>query len=105
MVTYVAVPRQLRNTKFEPKAKKSILVEYAMATKGYRIGLPDTNKIVGTINVRFSEEATTPKDIYVENEQGTTYYIGTGTFTSLEQHIWEHTSDITASEAIWDHTY
>lgn len=35
--TYVGVPKQTRSSKFEPKAKKGVLVEYAMSTHGYRV--------------------------------------------------------------------
>lgn len=49
-VAFVGVPKQLRSSKFEPKAKKGVLVRYAMSTKGYRVWFPDTNKIIETIN-------------------------------------------------------
>lgn len=57
-IAYVGIPRQLRKNKFYPKAKKGVLVGYALATKGYRIWLPDENKVIETINVSFNEDAT-----------------------------------------------
>lgn len=34
------------------------MVGYALSIKGYRIWLPETNKVVETINVLFNKEAT-----------------------------------------------
>lgn len=34
------------------------MVDYALSTKGCQIWLPETNKVVETINVTFNEEAT-----------------------------------------------
>lgn len=52
---YVGVPKQQRKTKFQQKAVKGVLVGYAFSTKGYRVWIPDTNKIIETINVTFDE--------------------------------------------------
>ncbi|GBM43057.1 Retrovirus-related Pol polyprotein from transposon TNT 1-94, partial [Araneus ventricosus] len=52
---YSGVPKQLRN-KFNMRAKKGIMVGYALKTRGYRIWLPNERKIVETINVSFDED-------------------------------------------------
>lgn len=57
IVSYVGIPRENR-TKLQPKAKKGYLVGYAFKTRGYRIWVPDSNKIVETINVTFDETKT-----------------------------------------------
>lgn len=81
---YIGVHRQLRKTKF--KAKKDILVAYTMSTKGYRIWLPKSNKIIETLNIRFNKEATFPKEAYVENEQGHAYSLIIDPFSVSQQH-------------------
>lgn len=53
-LAYVGVPAPKRH-KLEPKAKQGILIGYAFKTKGYRIWLPDQNKVLETINVSFDE--------------------------------------------------
>lgn len=53
-VAYVGVPRQ-RRTKFDSKARRGYLVGYAFRTKGFRIWLPEEDKIIETINVSFDE--------------------------------------------------
>lgn len=52
---YVGTPYQTRSSKFDPKARKGIMVGYALSTKGYRIWLPEVYKVVETINVSFFE--------------------------------------------------
>lgn len=52
--TYVGIPRQCR-TKLDAKAKVGYLVGYAFKTKGYRIWIPETDRIIETINVLFDE--------------------------------------------------
>ncbi|GBM94824.1 Retrovirus-related Pol polyprotein from transposon TNT 1-94, partial [Araneus ventricosus] len=52
---YAGVPKQLRK-KFDMRAKKGIMVGYALKTRGYRIWLPNERKIVETINVSFDED-------------------------------------------------
>lgn len=57
--------------KIETKDIKGILVGYTISTKGYRIWLPESNKInqiIETINVKFNEKATLPKGAYNKNE-------------------------------------
>ncbi|GFU18387.1 retrovirus-related Pol polyprotein from transposon TNT 1-94 [Trichonephila clavipes] len=51
---YVGVPKQLRN-KLNMKAKKGIMVGYAMQTKGYRVWIPEEEKVIETCNVSFNE--------------------------------------------------
>ncbi|GBN95599.1 Retrovirus-related Pol polyprotein from transposon TNT 1-94 [Araneus ventricosus] len=52
---YADVPKQLRK-KFDMRAKKGIMVGYALKTRRYRISLPNERKIVQTINVSFDED-------------------------------------------------
>ncbi|GBM83656.1 Retrovirus-related Pol polyprotein from transposon TNT 1-94, partial [Araneus ventricosus] len=52
---YAGVPKQLRK-KFDMRAKKGIMVGYALKIRGYRIWLPNERKIVETINVSFDED-------------------------------------------------
>lgn len=52
---YVGVAKQLRS-KFDARAKKGILIGYAFRTKGYRIWIPEEEKIIETINVSFREQ-------------------------------------------------
>lgn len=72
---YVGVPRQMRKNKFHPKAKKGVLVGYALATKGYRIWLPDENKVIETINVSFNEDVTNLEK-HNGRELGPSYELG-----------------------------
>ncbi|GFT97026.1 retrovirus-related Pol polyprotein from transposon TNT 1-94 [Trichonephila clavipes] len=51
---YVGVPKQLRN-KLNMKAKKGIMVGYAMQTKGYRVWIPEEEKVIETCKVSFNE--------------------------------------------------
>lgn len=55
-IAYMGIPKQLRH-KLEAKAKRGVLVGYAFRTKGYRIWIPEENKIIETINVSFKEES------------------------------------------------
>ncbi|GFS74189.1 hypothetical protein TNCV_969491 [Trichonephila clavipes] len=41
--------------KLDPKAKKGILVGYAFCTKGYRIWIPEEDKVVESRNVSFCQ--------------------------------------------------
>ena len=49
---FVGIPRQLRH-KLDAKARKGILVGYAMGTKGYRVWIPESERVVETSNVSF----------------------------------------------------
>ncbi|GFV53100.1 retrovirus-related Pol polyprotein from transposon TNT 1-94, partial [Trichonephila clavipes] len=51
---YGGVPKQLRN-KLNMEGKKGIMVGYAMQTKGYRVRIPEEEKVIETCNVSFNE--------------------------------------------------
>ncbi|GFV89340.1 retrovirus-related Pol polyprotein from transposon TNT 1-94 [Trichonephila clavipes] len=51
---YVGTPRPLRG-KLDPKAKKGILVGFALGTRGYRVWIPEDSKVIETSNVRFQK--------------------------------------------------
>ncbi|GFS52567.1 retrovirus-related Pol polyprotein from transposon TNT 1-94 [Trichonephila clavipes] len=51
---YVVISKQLRN-KLNMKAKKGIMIGYAMQTKGYRVWIPEEEKVIETCNVSFNE--------------------------------------------------
>jgi len=65
VVAYVGVPKQ-RRVKLDNRAKKGYMVGYALSTRGYRIWLPEENKIVETINVTFNEKANFKGDSFEE---------------------------------------
>lgn len=54
ITAFIGVPKQSR-TKFDARAKKGVLVGYAFKTKGYRLWLPNEDKIIETINVSFQD--------------------------------------------------
>ncbi|GBM86039.1 hypothetical protein AVEN_30533-1 [Araneus ventricosus] len=49
------------------RSKSGILVGYALQTKGYRIWLPESRKVIETMNVRFDE--STPVKLYSNNHK------------------------------------
>ncbi|GFU40786.1 retrovirus-related Pol polyprotein from transposon TNT 1-94 [Trichonephila clavipes] len=51
---YVGTPRPLRG-KLDPKAKKGILVGFALGTRGYRVWIPEDSKVIETSNVHFQK--------------------------------------------------
>lgn len=51
---FVGIAKQKRS-KLQMRTRKGILVGYAMKTKGYRIFLPDEQKVIETINVKIME--------------------------------------------------
>lgn len=53
---YVHIPKKLTN-KFGPRARDGILVGYARKTKGYRVYLPDEDRVIETCNVKVVESA------------------------------------------------
>lgn len=66
---FVGVPKQLRR-KLDMRAKKGVLVGYALNTRGYRIWLPQERKIIETINVRFDETVKQePEKRWVSSQQ------------------------------------
>ena len=52
--TYAHVPRDER-TKFDSKARKCILLGYGQVTKGYRLYVPEQQKIIHSRDVQFNE--------------------------------------------------
>ncbi|GBM82191.1 Retrovirus-related Pol polyprotein from transposon TNT 1-94 [Araneus ventricosus] len=53
-LAYVHIPK-FKINKLQPRAKLGILVGYSLQTKGYRIFLPNENKVIETINVYIDE--------------------------------------------------
>ncbi|GFX73365.1 CCHC-type domain-containing protein [Trichonephila clavipes] len=51
---YMGTPRPLRG-KLDPKAKKGILVGFALGTRGYRVWIPEDSKVIETSNIRFQK--------------------------------------------------
>ena len=54
-VAYVHQPKERRTSKFQPRAKRGILVGYGLSTSGYRIWFPQENTIVESKHVTFDE--------------------------------------------------
>ncbi|GFU85201.1 retrovirus-related Pol polyprotein from transposon TNT 1-94 [Trichonephila clavipes] len=52
---YLGVPKQLRK-KLDMRAKKEIILSYALKTRGYHIWLPNERGVVESINVSFNED-------------------------------------------------
>ena len=61
-LTYSHVPFEKR-TKLEPTLEKGILVGYSETTKGYRIYIPEQQKIVVRRDVRFEEDRAFRKSV------------------------------------------
>ncbi|GBL73742.1 Retrovirus-related Pol polyprotein from transposon TNT 1-94 [Araneus ventricosus] len=53
-LTYVGVPKAHRS-KLDARAQKGYLLGYAFKTRGYRVWLPEKNKVIETKNVSFDE--------------------------------------------------
>ncbi|GBN36092.1 hypothetical protein AVEN_178782-1 [Araneus ventricosus] len=58
---FVHTPKQLRK-KLDMRYKSGILVGYVLQTKGYKIWLPESRKVIETINVRFDESTPVKLD-------------------------------------------
>ncbi|GBN94932.1 Retrovirus-related Pol polyprotein from transposon TNT 1-94 [Araneus ventricosus] len=80
---YIGTPRQLR-TKLQMRAKKGVMVGYAMQTKGYRIWLPAERKIIETINVTFDNGFNSGKALDPNDSK---FYISTESNSDLESEI------------------
>ncbi|GBO19376.1 Copia protein [Araneus ventricosus] len=80
---YIGTPRQLR-TKLQMRAKKGVMVGYAMQTKGYRIWLPAERKIIETINVTFDNGFSSGKALDPNDSK---FYISTESNSDLESEI------------------
>lgn len=52
---YVGIPKQNRN-KLQMRTKEGVMLGYAFDTKGYRIWLPEENRLIETCNVKFNEQ-------------------------------------------------
>ncbi|GBL95548.1 Retrovirus-related Pol polyprotein from transposon TNT 1-94 [Araneus ventricosus] len=52
---FVGIPKQ-RRSKLQMRAKRGVMVGYALQTKGYRIYLPEERRIIETINVSFGNK-------------------------------------------------
>ncbi|GFX65762.1 retrovirus-related Pol polyprotein from transposon TNT 1-94 [Trichonephila clavipes] len=53
-ILYVGIPRPLRG-KVDPKAKKGILLGFALGTRGYRVWILEDSKVTETSNVSFQK--------------------------------------------------
>ncbi|GBN08374.1 Retrovirus-related Pol polyprotein from transposon TNT 1-94 [Araneus ventricosus] len=80
---YIGTPRQLR-TKLQMRAKKGVMVGYAMQTKGYRIWLPAERKIIETINVTFDNGFNSGKALDPNDSK---FHISTESNSDLESEI------------------
>ncbi|GBN64158.1 Retrovirus-related Pol polyprotein from transposon TNT 1-94 [Araneus ventricosus] len=80
---YIGTPRQLR-TKLQMRAKKGVMVGYAMQTKGYRIWLPAERKIIETINVTFDNGFNSGKALDPNDSK---FYISKESNSDLESEI------------------
>lgn len=69
---FVTVPKQLRN-KLDMRAKKGVMVGYAMLTRGYRVWIPAENKIIETSDVRFDDPTKAPTKSGSELEPSQTF--------------------------------
>ncbi|GBM68167.1 Retrovirus-related Pol polyprotein from transposon TNT 1-94 [Araneus ventricosus] len=52
---FVGIPKQ-RRSKLQMRAKRGVMVGYALQTKGYRIYLPEERRIIETINLSFGNK-------------------------------------------------
>ncbi|GBM84026.1 Retrovirus-related Pol polyprotein from transposon TNT 1-94 [Araneus ventricosus] len=67
-LAYVHIPKLKRN-KLQPRAKLGILVGYSLRTKGYRIFLPNENKVIETIHVYIDESKNGVRSLFGKNKQ------------------------------------
>jgi hypothetical protein len=63
---FVGTPKQHRK-KLDMRAKRGVMVGYALQTKGYRIWIPDERRIVETINVSFEENQLPFKKVNISS--------------------------------------
>lgn len=70
---YVGIPKQKRR-KLDMRAKKGIMVGYAMKTKGYRIFLPNEQRVIETINVKVIESEVSSGAVLDPLEQQKSFY-------------------------------
>lgn len=65
----IALNKEARRNKFEPKGDEYILVDYSEESKAYRLWKPKTRKVIKSRDVRFNEklsEETTETNEYFE---------------------------------------
>ncbi|GBO41943.1 Copia protein [Araneus ventricosus] len=67
-LAYVHIPKIKRN-KFQLRAKLGILVGYSLRTKGYRVFLPNENKVIETIHVYIDESKNGVRSLFGKNKQ------------------------------------
>lgn len=63
---FVGTPKQHRK-KLDMRAKRGVMVGYALQTKGYRIWIPDERRVVETINVSFEESQLPFKKVNINS--------------------------------------
>ncbi|UYV69419.1 hypothetical protein LAZ67_6003528 [Cordylochernes scorpioides] len=59
---FVHIPRQVRKSKLERRAVKGNLVGYALRGRGYRVWIPEMNKVVESRNCVFKESDVSRND-------------------------------------------
>ena len=59
---YVGIPKANRESKLSNRSQKGYIMGYALKTKGYRVWIPEQNKIIETINSKFE-----PNEIIYRN--------------------------------------
>jgi hypothetical protein len=62
ITAYVGIPKQIRKSKLDAKAKKGLFIGYAFRTKGFRIWVPEDHRVIETLNVKFRESDTEDND-------------------------------------------
>ena len=55
---YIGTPKIKRQSKLSDRAQKGFVVRYALQTRGYRIWIPDSNKVIETISLKFDPNNT-----------------------------------------------
>lgn len=65
---YLVLAKQVRKNKLSPLIKLGYLVGYAVKTKGYRIWLPDENRVEESVHVKFDESITYKIDKIAKNQ-------------------------------------
>lgn len=55
-IVFVGIPKQRRQGKLGPRARRGILVGYAFRTRGYHIWIPEINPIVESIDITFDKK-------------------------------------------------
>jgi hypothetical protein len=81
---YVHVPDQLRR-KLDPKSKKGVFVGYPEGSKGYKIFIPETRKMIRSRDVKFLESSLhqgmsyqSPTELYVKSDVDSIPHLSVG---------------------------